>query len=293
MANYKVTHARFYPIQKNIINKELTEWIIGDIADDLKSGWEKFYNYEENNEFFDLVFNSKSSIDFDIFKNEKILNNFHIWLRISDEGGARDLIAFKSNYYRTRRKYDFNYEIEYYNGSEYRNLNYVKRCLYSADSISICLREDKIETIKELFQYHNENVINYKPKDGMWNYNFECHYYKSCYRSYDHDKYGGKTTNLNYYEEFLGEGAVDNLLHGDRKFLINEKVLNLIYKWSKENGYPRIDENILSINLNFDSHNVHRWWWGNSGNRWNEESSTSWENVSDEEYIRFLEYYTE
>jgi len=78
MANYKVTHARFYPIQKNIINKELTEWIIGDIADDLKSGWEKFYNYEENNEFFDLVFNSKSSIDFDIFKNEKILNNFHI-----------------------------------------------------------------------------------------------------------------------------------------------------------------------------------------------------------------------
>lgn len=291
MANYKVTHARFYPVKKNRINKKLTEWIIADITDDLKTGWERFYNYDKDNEFFDLIFNSKSSIDFDIFKSKEVLDNFHIWLRISDEGGARDLIAFKSKFFKERRKYDFNYEIEYYNGSEYRNLNYVKRCLYAADSISFNLKEDKTETIKELFLYHNENVINYNPKKGIWNYNFECHYYKSCYRSYDHDKYGGKTTNLNYYEEFLGEGAVDNLLHCDRKFLINDKILNRIYKWSKEHGYPRIDDNILSINLNFNSQNVHKWWWETSENRWAEESSTNWENVSDEEYIRFLEYY--
>ncbi len=291
MANIRITEIRFYPITKNKIDKRLTDWLISDIEEDLKSGWEKFYWSDINNKFFNLIFTSKSVLDFDIFRNPEVNDAFHIWVRISDEGGGRDLIGFKSPEFKTRKYHQFDEEIEYYYGKSFRELNYVTRCLYSADEISIELQDNDESVIKNLFYLPDNWRVNYKPINGKWQYQFESHYYKTSYRFFDHAKYSGKTTRIKYEEEFKGEGDVNNLFHCDTKFLINNNALNKIYKWSKDTGYPRIDERIKSIKLHYQNNPIHEWKWNNQESRWIEKSSLTWDNISNEEFIRFNEYY--
>ena len=291
MANVRITYTRFYPVGNKPLDNKIIEWILSDISEDLKSGWEIFYNVNNESNYFDLIFNSKSVVDFDIFKSEAVIENFHIWVRVADEGGDRDLIAFSSPTYKPIGKQTINNSIMRSYGNRFNNFDYIKKCLYRINHLSIELNDNDEIPIKDLFYYPDNWQVEYKPKNNVWHYQLDAHYYKSSYRIFNHKLYGGKSTNLDYYSEFKGVGDNNKIFHCDAKFYINEKFLNLVYKWTKESGYPRINEKIRNLKIWFNDKVKHEWKWSDEENRWIESCSTDWSNISDEEYIRFMEYY--
>jgi len=241
--------------------------------------------------YFDLVFNSKSVVDFDIFKSKEIIKNFHIWIRVADEGGDRDLIGFKSPTFKPSIQQNPNNSIVRNYGERFNNFDYIKKCLYRVNQLSIELTENDENVIKELFYYPENWQVQYEPIDQIWNYQLDAHYYKSSYRIFDHKLYGGKSTNIDYCSEFKGEGDNNKIFHCDTKFYINEKFLNRVYEWTKEKGNPRINNKIQNLKLWHNGQIKHEWKWSNKESRWKEKCSTDWSNVSDEEFIRFKEYY--
>lgn len=289
MANIKTTYARFFPKKKNQLPKELVNWIMTDITEDLKH-WAITWYIPIDESYLDLVFTSKSILDYDIFKNQKVLETFHIWIRISDEGGAKDFIGFKSNTFKTSKKY---YRQVGYSGKD-ESWNYFNSCIYSADKLSIHLSSKDEESIDKFIKPSKFwNISKELNDENVWEMNFHINYFRCSYSILNHDKYYGKQQNINFFDNIFGEGEVTEILYDDYRFQLNEYFFSKRYKWNKDLGYSRIDENLLELNFWENNKKVHKFKWASSKEGWIESCYTGWDNVSDKEYIRFKSIYEE
>lgn len=288
MANVQITYARFYPIKKGEIPSELVNWIISDIDDDLK-GWKKFFYLHPQNAYFDVLLTSKSILNFYIFHAARILDHFHIWLRISDEGGKNDLLAFRSNHYALEKLHLYSDStLKHYGADEW---NYVNMCLYTADAFSIHMKQFDEETIKKFTNGNHRDLDFSRQADESWKMPLSMVYYKTSYLFSDKLDAGSAaySQDKDLYSVFFGDGEVYHLLYGNSRFRLNEYFISNYF--NEEYDHQRIDENILQICLWKNDRLVHEWKWDDQSEEWKEKCAVGWDHCADPEYLRFLTLY--
>ncbi|MNJ88944.1 hypothetical protein D3C87_65040 [compost metagenome] len=286
MANIRITYARYYPVQNGTISDEQVQMISSGISEELGS-WAKFIYKHPENDYLDLVFESKSILDYTVFKDEKILEHFHIWVRISDEGGKHDVICFKSKSYGLNTLHGYSdVTFRHYKSDTW---NYVNMCLYGADSFSVHMKQFDVRTVKQFIHYDSEYMDLNIQVGESWKTTLNIVYFKTNYRYLDPPA-NSEPFAENFYEKYRGEGSLTESVCGDSRLLLHHHFIAHT-QLNDEFEFERIDENILKVCLWKNDIQVHEWEWSEEKGEWEESCSADWDHCMDPEYLRFLTLY--
>lgn len=293
MANVVSAVAKFYPVD-GVLDLEKFESHYNEFQGIL---WRSYYfmNREEN--CFELLYPCKSPVRREIYENEEILKIYHIWIRVSDYACYEDLIGFSSKHYKSELN-NVEYKCQYEAGFT-NNWNYASSCLYKADELEIKFTNNETGYLDRLIQYDRYNQIDRQLNEkNIWSHKMKIVYMKSSQIRFEND-YTGEHLYENFYDNELAwndVSSVHGLIINDKRIMLQEEFLNLLYKYDEKTNTIKLDKTIDELNFKLNGQKVQSFKWMDempeekfSG--WFETTKCDWSNCIDPEYVEFKRWY--
>lgn len=293
MANIVSAVARFYPVNGEMNTKQFMSYY----TDFQKLLWRSYFFINKDENCFEVLYPCKSPVIEEIYESNELLDNYHVWLRISDSSCYEDFIGFNSKIY----KPDFNevdYKCQYWSGYTL-NWNYASSCLYSANEIEIKFNNPASEFIKKLVQFDRYYEVDQQIKEDLtWNHKMKIVFMKSSQVRFEND-YTGEHLEENFYENELGWNdlsSVSGLLINDSRIRLQDEFLNLLNKYNKKLNTIKMDATIDELSFKQNGEPVQKFKWATNLNDekregWVESTKCDWSNCIDPEFIKFQTWY--
>lgn len=293
MANIVSAVAKFYPVNGQL-DLEQFKFYYSKFQTML---WRSFYYVNKEENCFEILYPCKSPVREEIYEDEELLNNFHMWLRVSDYSCYEDFIGFISKTY----KPDLNkvdYKCQYWSGYT-RNWNYASSCLYQADELEIRFNGDITEYLDKLVQFDFYNEIDKKlDSENTWKHKMKIVFMKSSQVRFENDC-TGEHLNENFYEnglEWNDFSSVHGLILNDKRIRLQKEFLDLLYKYDEDTNTIKLDKTIDELNFRHNGKKVQSFKWmdkmpGDNFSGWYESTKCDWSNCIDPEFIEFKTWY--
>ena len=289
MANVGNAYVRLYPVNGKLSRETFIE-AYNDLRNQL---WRSWFFFDENEICIDVIYPTKSFVNFDLFRDERILNNYHIWIRTSDNSCYEDLLGFKSNYYKTSNEIvDEKCKIESGFSDEW---NFATSCLYSADEILIKFNTQETNYLNKLIKSDRYETINKKIDENFeWRYKLMINYFKSSQSSFENDCTGEHIEENYYMSEFgWSDSHIWGLMQNERLIQINKEFLDKVFQYDNESNPIKFEQTIEELQFLSKGKTVQSYKWM-LDNEWNEErwivkTTSDWKNLINPEYIKFRE----
>lgn len=293
MANVISAVAKFYPVNGEL-NLEKFENFYSEFQSML---WRSFYYMNKEDNCFEILYPCKRPVRKEIYEDDKILNNYHIWLRVSDYSCYEDLIGFISKTYKSnlnKVEYKCQYEAGYTS-----NWNYASSCLYQADELEIKFLNNKTDYLDRLIEFDRYNQIDIKLDAlNIWKHKMKIIFMKSSQLRFENDC-TGEHLNENFNKNELAwndVSSVSGIILNDNRIKLKEEFLDLLYKYDNNYNTIRLDETIDELNFKLNGKIVQKFKWMNNmpeENRggWFVSTKCDWSNCVDPEYVEFKTWY--
>jgi len=252
-------------------------------------------NIEEN--CFELLYPCKNAVKSEIYEEDEILKNYHIWIRVSDFAGCEDLIGFISRYYKPELnivEYKCQYEAGFTN-----NWNYASSCLYMADELEIKFTGCETGYLDRLIQYDKYNQIDRQlNEENIWSHKMKIVFMKSSQVRFENDC-SGEHLYENFYENELAWNdisSIHSLIINEKRIRLQEELLNLLYKYDEKTNVIKLDKSIDELNFKLKGQKVQSFKWMDEMPKekfsgWFETTKCDWSNCIDPEFIEFQAWY--
>lgn len=289
MANVGNAYVRFYPISGQISKSKFLE-AYKDLKNQL---WRSWYYFDETENCIDVIYPTKSFVRFDLFTDKRIIDNYHIWIRTSDNSCYEDLLGFKSMHYQTTNKFvDEKCKIE---SGFTDDWNFATSCLYSADEILIKFNTQETNYLDKFIKSDRYETISKKIDENLeWRLKLMINYFKSSQSSFENDC-TDEHIEENYYKSEFGwsDSHIWGLMQNERLVQINTEFLDKVFKYDKESKPLKFEKTIEELQFLNKGKTVQSYKWM-LDKEWNEErwivkTTSDWENLINPEYIKFRE----
>jgi hypothetical protein len=286
MANNKTIYARFFLKKNKIIDESFLEEEIDNLREDLMY-WKIFFSVQSMEKAVDIVFTAKPRNSLpDLFNNEKILDSYDIWIRLSDEGGFNDIIGCRSNSVTFPKKSESKSLKEW--GYSIRDWNYVKICTYQADQVKLIFNNAQIEYPNTFISKWLGEIICKELKNKEWILNTDIIYLKSSYNNFQSES---NIEKIDFYESKFSKtnGEITQVINDFSLLQLKKQFFDKIHDWKLNKSERRLYENLKSIEFVFNEKVVDKVWWNEDESRWEEDVYCFWDNCSDYEYLKYIE----
>lgn len=285
MANTVNTHTRFYPVNGVLDRNHFLKLY----AIFQKQLWRSWYYFNERERCIEVIYPSKSHLDFDLFTHQSIVDHFHIWGRCGDYSCYEDILTFKSLHcpiivgkIDPKCKYNFDIKDEW---------NLATSCLYTADELLI------------RFKYKDQNYINsllsipYNYPDALkfqdeltCSLNLMMIYMKSSYTDYIND-FTGEHLEMDYFSSELGWGKAEvwQWMCNNPGVKLKALFLDRLYKNRPSIQESNPHEYISEVLFKWNNKTMYKFEWKDG--HFNQRSDCSWDNCINPEFTAFKTWY--
>ncbi|MFM2395331.1 MAG: hypothetical protein RLZZ546_3314, partial [Bacteroidota bacterium] len=182
MANIVSGVAKFYPVNGQL-DAELFKFYYSKFQRML---WRSFYFVNKEENCFEILYPCKRPVKVEIYEDKELLENFHMWLRVSDYSCYEDFIGFISKTYKPElNKVDYKCQ---YDAGFTKNWNYASSCLYMADELVIKFTGNEKGYLDRLIQYDSYNQIDRKlNENNIWSHKMKIVFMKSSQVRFEND----------------------------------------------------------------------------------------------------------
>jgi hypothetical protein len=293
MANVVSAVVKFYPVD-GVLDVEKFKTHYSEFQSIL---WRSFYNINKEENCFDLLYPCKRPVRREIYENDELLKNYHIWIRVSDYSCYEDLIGFSSKHYKpglNKVEYKCKYEAGFT-----ENWNYASSCLYQADELEIKFEGKETGYLDKLIQYDRYNEVNKQlDSTNTWKHKMKIVFMKSSQIRFENDC-TGEHLEQNFYDNELiwnDISSVHGLIINDKRIRLQEEFLDLLYKYDEKTNTIKLDKTINELNFKFNGKKVQTFKWmdimpESSFSGWLESTKCDWSNCIDPEFIEFKQWY--
>ena len=293
MANVVSAVAKFYPVNGEL-NLAKFESFYNKFNSIL---WRSFYYMNQEENCFELLYPCKRPIRREIYENEELLKNYHMWIRVSDYSCHEDLLGFSSKTYKPELK-NVEHKCQYEAGFT-SNWNYATSCLYQADELEIRFNEKDTEYLNKLIQFDRYDKVERKlDTENRWKHKMKIVFMKSSQIRFKNDCTGEhRNENFNKGELAWNDvSSVHGLIINDKRIRLQEEFLDLLYKYDQNYETIKLDKTIDELNFKLNGLNVQSFKWMNNmpeENRggWFESTKCDWSNCIDPEFVEFKRWY--
>lgn len=293
MANVVSAVAKFYPVD-GVLDLEKFKSYYNEFQSIL---WRSYYFMNRDENCFELLYPCKSPVRREIYENDELLKNYHMWIRVSDYSCYEDLIGFSSKHYKPELN-NVEYKCQYEAGFT-NHWNYASSCLYKADELEIKFTRNETGYLDRLIQYDRYNQIDRQLNEkNIWSHKMKIVFMKSSQVRFENDC-TGEHLNENFYENELAwndVSSVHGLIINDKRIRLQEEFLNLLYKYDEKTNTIKLDKTIDELNFKLNGQKVQSFKWMDemleekfSG--WFECTKCDWSNCIDPEYVEFKRWY--
>jgi len=240
MGNIKKAYVRLFPVYNKIKKTEFWE-IFNDFKKQLTGLW--FY-FNESENCIEIVYSGKRVLNMDFFTDKRIIEHYHIWIRVADIAYHEDMLGFKSKHFHTSNvtidnkcKWNIGFSNDW---------NFATSCLYSADEILIRFNTKKSSYLKKLLKsnkYGNINdIIN---KDLLWKYKLMITYLKGSQTILE-NIHNEEPVELDYYSSTNAwcDGDVRGILTNEKLIQIKQEFLDQLFKHDNDAKPIRFEKTI-------------------------------------------------
>ncbi len=293
MANVVSAVAKFYPVNGNL---DLAKF--KPLYEEFQSIlWRSFYFVNKEENCFEILYPCKRPVREEIYENDEILSNYHIWLRVSDYSCYEDFIGLTSKTYKPNSK-KVDYKCQYWSGYS-DNWNYASSCLYIADELEIKFNTNKTNYLDKLIGFDRYYKIEKElDSKNTWNHKMKIVFMKSSQIRFENDC-TGEHINKNIYENeyaWNDVSSVHGIIINDKRIKLQEEFLDLLYKYDEKTNTIKVDKTIDELNFKLNGQKVQSFKWMDempeekfSG--WLESTKCDWSNCIDPEYVEFKRWY--
>lgn len=292
MANVISAFVRFYPI-KGKLNRQHFESCYNKLNKQL---WSSYYFFNLNENCVELLYPCKSPVRKDLYENDEILSNYHIWIRVADYACYEDQLGFKSTKYLMpnsivdeKSKYECGFD---------NNWNLATSCLYSADELSLVFNTTETNFFERLIRFDSYKTIPVKLDDNKtWTYKLMITYLKSSQIHFEND-YTGIHKEIDFYRNNFGlsDSHIWDIMVNQRKINLKENVIDKLFVLNEKNEQIKFDQSIEEIIFKRNNEQIHSIKWINKNEGideygWVQKTSSNWDNIINSEYIEFINWY--
>ncbi|MEZ4989362.1 MAG: hypothetical protein R2824_03080 [Saprospiraceae bacterium] len=295
MANIVSAVVRFYPVTGKVNAAHFM-----NLYEKLnKTLWRSYYFFNTIENCIEILYPCKRPVSKDILENEEIIENYHVWIRVSDFSCYEDFIGFKSQTFKPDLN-EVDPKCEYWAGFT-PDWNYATSCLYQADELQIRFNTAHSEFLDRIIQHDRYNPISREiSPELIWRHKMMFAYLKSSQVRFE-DDCTGEHIEENFYDNELGwndVSSISGIIINDNRIRLQEEFLGLLYKYDQNSNTIRCDKTIEEVSFRLHNKPVQIFKWTEKENewsrsRWIESTKCDWSNCIDPKFMEFKTWFTD